>query len=87
MARALRLGEAAAAELAAAPDTPALALSDEALLAAAPDGADPAEFAHRLARLATHGPEAAAAFDPARASPAELLARVLSARGLCSKTP
>ena len=82
LARAWRLGEAAAAELAALPDAAALAASDEALLAAEPDGAaGPAEFAARLARLAARGAEDEAAFDPDRASPAELLARALCASG------
>ncbi|MGH7088799.1 MAG: hypothetical protein ACREFQ_07850 [Stellaceae bacterium] len=66
--RALRLG--AAAELAAIPDTPALAAADEALIGAEPEAN---EAAAHLARLTARCE--GAALDPGRAAPAELLVR------------
>lgn len=78
--RALRLGEEAAAELAAIPDTPALCAADAALLDAEPGAEDAAaEFAARLARLAACcGGED---FDPDHAAPAELLVRAVLCGG------
>ena len=84
LAGALRLGDAAAAELAGLPDRPDLRESDLALLAHDHPGAEET-FEVRLKRLMQQFPEGRE-LDRANVSPAELLAASVAGAALLGNT-